>query len=135
MIGAGSYSPQGQFALPRSYVRGIAVQIVSGFTVQTGNLFTLQNPPDPTLYFFILDSHFYPWSSNRWTLDHMLSDSYYQPGGVGAFVPMPFLLTYYIRPSNNSPYVIFSPFSSPGGLTYFDLPGAPGGYWASPWPP
>lgn len=134
VIGAGSYSPGGRFAFPRSYIRGVAVQIVAGVINRVANVWTLQNPPDPTLYTFVLDARFYQWNSNRWTLDYMVYESYYQPGGVGALVPMPFLLTYYINPANKSPYVIFSPFSSPGGLTYFDLPTAPGGYWLPRWP-
>jgi len=132
MIGTGSYDPQPKFAFPRSYVRGVAIQIVSGVVVQTGRFFQLQNPPDPTLYFIVFNEKFWDWSSNRYTLDFVVEESYYQPGGVGSYVPMPFLVTYYTNTPDYSPYLVYSPFSSPGGITYYQLPPAPPDYWLPP---
>jgi hypothetical protein len=129
MIGTGSFSPSGQFNFPRSYVRGIGIQIVSGTIAQTDNTFVLVNPPDPTFYTLVFSDRFWNWSSNRYTLDWIIEESYYNPGGLGTQVPMPYLLTFYTDTTTPNPYIIFSPFSSPGGVTYYELPPPPPGYW------
>jgi len=133
MIGVGSFAPQAKFAFPRSYIRGIGIQIVSGTITPITNGWVLQNPPSPALYYVVLEDRFWDWSSNAYTLDFVVKESYWTPDGSPSYVPMPFLVTYYTDTPNKSPYLIYSPFSSPGGVTYFELPSAPPGYWLPLW--
>lgn len=129
IIGVGTYVPNGQYAFPRSYIRGFGIQIVAGTITQLGNGFVLSNPPSPAVYAVIINDYFYNWSSNGYTLDHVIGESYYSPLGDGSYIPMPFLLQFYNRTDERGSWIVYSPFSSPGGVTWFELPPAPPGYW------
>jgi hypothetical protein len=132
--GTGTFVPNGKFACPRSYWRGIAHNI-AGYTVaNVGNVYTWTKNTDPNEVWTIgLDMRFYPWSSNRWTLDHIVTDFYYTIAPSPTQHPQPYTLYYFIRPGHPSPYIQIR-FNNVdfGNLVYFDFPGAPGSYWLPP---
>jgi len=133
LIGAGTYVPNGQYNFPRSYIRGFGIQIVAGNIAQSDNVFVLTNPPSPSVYTLSINEYFWNWSSNRYTMDHVIGESFYSPLGDGSNTEMPFLLQFYNKPDELGNWIVYSPFSSPGGVTWYELPPAPPDYWLRQW--
>ena len=133
LIGAGTYIPNGQYNFPRSYIRGFGIQIVAGNIAQSDNVFVLTNPPSPSVYTLSINEYFWNWSSNRYTMDHVIGESFYSPLGDGSNIEMPFLLQFYNKPDELGNWIVYSPFSSPGGVTWYELPPAPPDYWLRQW--
>lgn len=131
----GYYLPSAQFALPRSYIRGICIQIDAVVT-QTENEFTFPDGINPLITYHInWDSRFWEWSSDRWTLDYMLTGVYYSVSGGAPRIDVPFGCQYFLRDENLSPYVIVNPFSAAWSqFHYYELPPAPPGYWQPAFP-
>jgi hypothetical protein len=133
-IGAGVYSPQSKFSFPRSYVRGISLEVVANGITMVGDTITFINPSLPSQHFtVVIDPRVFPWSSNGYTLDYVISESYYQNDPDPTEFPMSFALSYFM-PAARAPYLNFQPFQlNFAQKHYFDLPLAPPGYWLPEW--
>lgn len=128
--GTGSYLPQAKFAFPRSYVRGFCVRVNAPVTFTT-NKAIFFDAGAPTRRFTVeTDMRFYNWSSNRYTLDFVITESYYQNLPNLTKIAVLYTVSWLISPLNRSVYVEYLPF----GLAfipryYTDYPPAPPGYW------
>lgn len=135
-IGTGHFLPSAKFAFPRAYYRGIGFDI-AGYTVTAADYsYRWVKVSDPfEIWTIAIDPRFYYWSSNRWTLDFVMTDFYYQIGGLPTRYPQPYTLQTWTHPNNLSPYLLFQ-FSNIdfGEFHWFDFPPAPPGYWRPPFP-
>lgn len=121
--------------MPRSYVGAFVLNVTAPIT-QTDNVIDFTDPANPLVHFHIkIDQRFWDWSSNNWTLDWIIEESYYYvlPSPVTAV--MPFNLSYFTFGDDGIPSLGFQPF----GIVFPDyhvypLPQAPGGYWSPPVP-
>ena len=130
-IGTGTYNPQPKFFLPRSYVFGINFATYSGNTVtRSGDRFTVHAvPPDPTFLVCQILPAFYPWSSNSYSLDFIITEFWYKAGGVGSEIPLPFQLGYFQDPLRHSSSLYIQWSGTVPTFNYFPLPSAPSNYW------
>lgn len=121
--------PQGQFAFPRSYVEGIYVRHDPGLLTFTGDLlqFIVTGPPDALVRVWF-DPRFTPWSSNRWTLDHVTTDASYEYPTGGQIRPLPFYVYWTIPPGAGRAHIgIDAMYGSQ--YTAIPLGVAPSTYW------
>lgn len=129
-IGAGSFNPGASFGFPRSYINDFYVYRNGDTVVQAGNKFIVTDAFNPALTAtFELHPHFLPWSSNAWTLDHIIIQSYYQNTVGGVENPLPYNLIFYSDPlkRRNGLYLgwsgmLFDP-------QHFAIPAQTPGYW------
>lgn len=136
VLGAGTFIPSGQFAFPRSYLRGIWLSFDTPAIVNwTYNRVTFADSVTPVVTGAI--SIFYnawAWSSNRYTVDHMVTESWYSFDNGVTKIPLPFALTWFLD-SDFSTWLVYNPFSALGtGAFKHDMPAAPPSYWRPmPW--
>jgi len=74
------------------------------------------------------DTRFVPWSSNRWTLDHVVANATYTtiPGGITN--PLPYYLQWMTPPGKFCSHLLID--TSFGALyDFIEFPIAPDGYW------
>ena len=133
-IGTGVYSPQAKFWFKRSYIRGISLEVTALDIAIAANVITFRNNATPNQFFtIVIDSRIFAWTSNSYSLDFVVEESYYQNGAGGTQLPMDFALSYFF-PEPHAPYLNFQPFGlSFPDKTFFDLPLAPSGYWLPEW--
>jgi len=132
-IGTGVFTPRGQFAFPRSYVRGIVFNI-AGYTVTDhGNHYSWNEIGGSVEFFIFLDLRFRAWNSNRWTLDHVVTEFYHTLTPGGTQFPDDFSLFPFYHPTTHQPFLQFR-FGTVdfGALVYFDFPAASPFYWFPP---
>jgi len=100
------------------------------------NVLTFINTGTPSQHFtVVIDPRVFAWSSNAYSLDFVIEDSYYQNDPDPTHYPMDFALSYFF-PEPRSPYVNFQPFGlSFPDKTFFDFELPPPGYWLPPWSP
>jgi hypothetical protein len=133
-LGTGHYNLGGQFAFPRSYVYLMAWNI-SGYTVRNlYNTFFWTYNLDPCIeHTIVLDPTFYPWSSNRRTLDHVVSDYYYVLTCGGARHYPGFSVNYFLDPTSQRLGLEFRYETLDFGVyAISQLPVAPPDYWVAP---
>lgn len=131
----GSYIPQAGFAFTRSYVWGIQFRyspgIVTGYTLGYYYAF---DAAGPTWAFVKVDDRVREWSSNRYTLDYVITECWYEVGAMSPRYDLPFRLDYYVEPDTGRPLLVFHPFGNDDGGRYsFQFPYDPTpGYWFTP---
>jgi len=85
------YNPSGQFNLPRSYVFDIRVYVqhTLSHAYMTDNIITVDYSPVPNfLAVIVLAPNFMPWSSNSYSLDYIIQDSYYRINPDPTHIPL-----------------------------------------------
>lgn len=99
MIGTVTFSPNGEFAFPRSYINRVLLDgLYSPFTV-SGGFYTSTISAFPGNHAYIrLAPNFWPWSSNSWTLDHIVTEAYSVNDLSGVHSPTNIVVTY-VRPT------------------------------------
>jgi len=133
--GAGTFYPNGQLAFPRSYIWGFNI-LVNNTVTQDGRFFHFVNASSPSQVFTVSwKENVFDWSSNRYTLDYVIDDSYYQNLPDLTKNPMTYALTFYAAADTGRSVLYFYPF----GLGFvddhfFQLPPAPPDYWRPPFP-
>ncbi|HSS99947.1 MAG TPA: hypothetical protein VLK33_23090 [Terriglobales bacterium] len=132
-IGTGTFLPWGRFSIPRSYVAGV-VNYDAGFTLtQDVNKFALDfHPTYTSVYHWTFSLKFWLWSSNVWTLDHIITESYYVNLPDPTQIPLNFGLYWQRSGSDNRPRLHFLPNLSAVSPRTVLLPTYPPGYWARP---
>lgn len=123
------YLPGGQFAFPRSYCEGLWVRHEPGTFSWDGTLlqFVVGVPPN-ALCKVTFDDRFTPWSSNRWTLDHVVVDATYTTIPGGLTFPLPFYLQWMIPPDKTRAHLLVDTgYGSLYDEILFDP--QPPGYW------
>lgn len=132
-IGTGAFYPSGRFVTPRSYVAKI-VNHSAGFTLtQAANVFTLDfRPTYPSVYHWTFHPNFWAWSSNCWSLDHIITESYYVQTPDPTQIPLNFGL-YWVRYAPDFlPQIQFAPNLSTVMPVTASFPSYPLDYWARP---
>ena len=129
-VGVGTYFPNGKFAFPRSYLSQFILGINTPVT-QDGRTFTFVDGFGTSIYTIRFKAEFWDWSSNRYTLDWIIEDAYYQSYPIpGAPVTFPFYFAYYFAPTDDLPSVIFLPYGVDFPTRFFyPLPPPPPDYW------
>lgn len=132
-IGTGAFYPGGRFTFPRSYI-GKVHNCTAGFLLtQTANSFTLDfRPTFSSVYHWRFDPRFWVWSSNVWTLDHIITDSWYENPPDPTQIPLNFGL-YWVRyaPSHVA-QLEFAPNLSSANPVDASFPSGPLPYWTRP---
>jgi len=135
-LGVGTFFPQGQFAAPRSYYYGVWLSFDTGSVVNwTDNRADFQAPGGVVTGAVVFHERFWEWSSNKWTLDHMLVESWYAVAPSPTEIPLPYNLQFYTEPSLTRTYLLYEPFGAPGSAAFkHAMPPAPPDYWMPPFP-
>jgi len=130
-IGAGTFTPQGQFWFPRSYVYGITIATYVGQTITQGSFsFTIHAPPpDNTFLRCNLDPRFYVWSSNSWSLDHIVTDFWYKLDGIGSEIPHDYDLRWVFNATRHRNELLLQWTPLTPTFNAFNLPAQPLNYW------
>lgn len=129
-IGAGTFLPQARFAFPRSFIYDFYVFRNGDTVVQTANKFVVTDTANPLLTAtFVMALKFYAWTSNGWTMDHVIVESYYQNTPGGTQFALPYNLIFKLDPVTlkNSLYLGWSGLTSDPQLCH--LPQQPSDYW------
>jgi len=126
-----TYLGNPHFAAPRSYWRAIAVGYGPGASItRSGNVVHVhQNFTGGFIdTYLMLDSRFTPWSSNRWTLDHIFLEQVSYLSGDPT--PQYFHANVGYGPEPGSGKWCAT-MAYDGGTDYYFayLPDAPSGYW------
>lgn len=132
-IGAGAFYPTGRFTFPRSYIAQVWC-CTAGFTLtQTANEFTLDfRPVFPSVYHWRFDPRFWVWSSNVWTLDHIITDFYYVNPPDPTQIPLNFGLYWVRYAPDHVPQLQVAPNLSTVNPVRVTFPSYPPSYWARP---
>lgn len=127
-------SPSPKFALPRSYITQLVIGTHGYDCTKTGNVFTCNSTYTPgQVEGYEIAPYVWPWSSNKYTLDYIVIDSWWTNTAEPWHHPNYYSLTYQWRGDPGKPVLyIFNPFLHPNDFV-FDLPDAPSGYWLPPW--
>jgi hypothetical protein len=136
-IGAGTFRPNARFAFPRSFHRGIVFDIAGYSVTHIANTYHWTKLTDPNEVWTIrLDPRYYIWSSNRWTLDFIVIDFFYEVAPDPTQHAQPFVLEDWVYAAKKSPYLLFKWADVDfGEFHHIDFPSAPPGYWSPPWLP
>lgn len=131
-LGVGTFFPQGQFYVTRSYMKEVVVRVDANAVVMNQETISFVDPNNPNVFFvMVLDTDFYQWSTNKRSLDHMVVESYYYVFPDLTQLPMSFDLRYNAGGAAPVPNIELVPF----GLAFttrwrFPLPGTAQPYWA-----
>jgi hypothetical protein len=134
--GTHSYVPSGRFSFRRSYIAGIRFRCnVDNVPSFTDGLFTITSVSSPSVIQYVeLNPNFVDWSSNGWTLDHVITGDWY------VILPSP------VEHANNGHELAYIWDSVRGCMAlrisfpladqnyWFPLAGGGGGYWLDPVP-
>lgn len=115
--------------MPRSYCYGVQIRCdPPGFTfVGTHLEFWIAGPPD-ALCKVDFTPGFITWSSNNWTLDHMIVSATYEYPPAPPVLDLPFYVVWkYISGENRSGILIDTTYGA--NYLWHNLPEQPGGYW------
>lgn len=129
-IGTGTFFPQGQFSFIRPYVGNFAVPSVWNLESHSAHQFVFN---DFGIYndriFINLFPAFWGWTTNNYTLDHIVTDCYYHALPSTVDTPTPFSLTFVpATPTRLATLKLLSPYFATT-LQYFPLPARDQPYW------
>ncbi len=132
-IGTGAFYPGGRFTFPRSYLAKVE-NCSAGFSlVQTYNKFSLSFAPAyVSVYHWTFDERFWVWTSNVWTLDHIITECYYEQTPDPTQIPLNFGLYWVRYPPDPVPQLQFAPNLSTAVPIKANLPAQLPGYWTRP---
>ena len=132
-IGTGAFYPGGRFTFPRSYIAKVENCTAGFLLTQTGNVFTLDfRPTFNTIYHWRFHPDWWAWSSNVWTLDHIITECYYTLPPSPVETPLNFGL-YWVRYAPDPvPQLQVAPNLSTANPVKASFPSYPPSYWARP---
>ncbi len=131
--GPATLVPHAKFHFTRSYLWGIDIRVNTPVT-NDGRFYHFHDGADPTRVFTVsVREKMWLWSSNHYTMDFIIEDSYFEDSVPPYFHLMDYRLDYDIILGDNKPRVTFFPFSIPFITpSLFAFPPAPPGYWLPP---
>lgn len=80
----------------------------------------------------VFDEDFWTWSSNRRTLDYVLSEAYYQVYPDPTHINLPTQLWWVVDTDIGQPVLDIAAFGSGSYFNYKSTPPPPPGYWLPP---
>jgi hypothetical protein len=81
----------------------------------------------------VIDPRFWAWSSDAWTFDHIVCESYYHRLLTGAKDPAPYGVQLRNDPTTGFPVVqVWDPDGLASPVAEITLPAATPGYWLPP---
>lgn len=127
--------PQNKFAMPRSYIYGVWFSFDTGSVVNwSDNVADFIAPGGTVTGRVTFAPEVWVWSSNAYTLDYLVIESWYAVFPSPTENPLPFNLRLYFDPLNGRPYLLYEPFGAAGSAAFkHAMPPAPPDYWRSPW--
>lgn len=131
VLGSASFNPSGRLAAPRSYYTFMRFGIFGWFVTQDENVFTYTTPvfPNDTIV-QVVNPDFWSWSSNGWTFDHIICESYYHRLLTGAKDPAPYAIELKISTTTGLPGLqVWNTDGLEVEKLAVDLPPPPPGYW------
>lgn len=129
----GSYVNGAKFAFPRSYVQTIRIRSGTAQAFWSDNVMSLQPVGGGLPYWtLVFDPDFWGWSSNKRTLDYVLSDAYYQVWPDPTHNNLPIQLWWVHDGNINAMVLDCAAFGSGSFFNYKSTPPAPPGYWLPP---
>lgn len=133
LIGTGTYNPDAKFSVVRSYMTLVQISDTWGAPVQFANRFSYTpGGADPNNYNIVFWDHFWFPSTNFYSLDYIIAESYYIDLPSGIAHPMDFGLRYYPPIAGHGPAIWYQQFNIAGTFRRFTLPPIPPGYWLPP---
>jgi len=129
----GTFAPQARFNVLRSYAMAFVLNVDAPVS-QSDNVIGFYDPFNPVVNFrIVIDGRFWEWSSNNWTLDWIIEESYYFITPDPTHLAMSFVLAWRTFGARALPALVFQPF----GINFTDyhtfmLPPAPPGWWSAP---
>jgi len=132
-IGTGLYFPGGRFSFPRSYIAKVENCSAGFLLTQSFNQFTLDfRPTYVSVYHWTFDERFWLWTSNVWTLDHIITESYYEQTPDPTQNPLNFGLFWVRHAPDPVPTLQFYPNLSTVSPIQATFPAQLPGYWTTP---
>jgi hypothetical protein len=134
--GAGVFNPKAKFWFIRSYIAQFNLLVNTPVT-QDGRHFTFPDGATPGRNYHVsIRSECYNWSSNRYSLDFFIEDSFYVDAAIGIENPMSYGLIYDFGSFPGLPTLSFQPFALPfTGVHLFRLDQLqPVSYWRPRFP-
>lgn len=126
----GNYNKGGRFGFPRSYIDDFYVYRNGDTFTQSFNVITVHDVfPSLTTATFVIDNRFWLWTSNYWTMDHIIVDSHYNPNGLPPDLPLPFQLNYFVSPTTGRAGLFIDWTGTPTDPRKVIWPDQPGNYW------
>lgn len=131
-LGAGVYFPGAKFWTIRAYIKSVYLRVDAPDATFTGGGWSFTDPSNPNVHFRVqYDLDWLSWSSNKRTLDQIITESFYTVFPSPIENPMPFALNYDASIISPVPSIEFVPFN----LAFinrheFELPGTGTPYWA-----
>jgi hypothetical protein len=129
-IGSTSFFPSGQFAITRSYVKRLFITKILEPMVQTGPHFIFTVAVFPGFHsHVVVDPDFWTWSSNHWTLDHIVTDNYTVRDSDGAVFPANMFLAYHPPIDSDGSWITIDVNGNGAPYLNGDLPPRDRPYW------
>lgn len=130
-FGTAAYNPGNMFAFPRSYIKDLVVDVITGAPFYAAGLITILYPtPDPVTQLIVLRDWIHPWSSNSYTLGGVVASAgYFFASDPSTFIPAHVSVTFLTPGTPPRPAIVITPHLQGGLFNHFLLPEADGSYW------
>lgn len=126
-----TYGQTPKFGFTRAFMTKIRTGLFTWIVTQVDNQFTYSNilfPNDQIV--IVLNPKVWEWSTNGYTLDFVICESYYHRLLTGIKDPAPAFVGLTYEPPDWSPALLFyNTDGILGGLAPYDMPGATEPYW------
>jgi len=131
-IGPVTYQPSPSIAFPRSYVAALRIWMGGNHVVTwNGNEARMDIVGPPAHYYIFRFSDFFiPWSSNAYTLDHILTDAFYVIPPSPTQNPAPVTVSLLHMLNDHFWLIAVGPFGTSSSPDDHDLEGSPAGWWS-----
>lgn len=130
-----TYLPNARLAFPRSYIQAISVAAPTTDVDWTGE--TLLMWLDRSISYGSALKFFVPalaWSSNRYTLDHIVCDAWWFAFGDGIHHPDAATIDCTTSPTTGAPVILVTPSTTGTHKFVVSTGEAPPTYWLPPYP-
>ncbi len=129
-LGTGYYPQGAKFALPRSFAYNMAFDNFFLPQIAGGPDFGFHSAAYPDYrFYFSVAPEFWSWSSNCYTLDHVLTQSYYLYSTDPTPVAWDFRLDFLPNSVANHAALLVRATGFTTGNTFYALPPQPSSYW------
>lgn len=129
-IGTGYFLPQGQFSVQRSFITAVAFDGIFPYQVGTPPNFIFNPVTEPMNYYYInFLPEFWEWSSNSYTLDHLVIVAYKVALPDPTPIPYDYRLNYKPATATTPACVHLLPHFYTSSPVYYDMPARDQPYW------